>query len=324
LSIVAEFAAQLHENRSAVEDRPLRSFPFPQALEELNDIRVMVFDVYGTLFNYWKPQFAQESAKNKVLLDTFAATISYFGMGPYLSEMNPQSSPEQTLWDLYHGLIALKRDLLLEKELSHPEIRIEEIWLTILLMLKRRGFSFTKMDLGPDDDLSRCIAYYYNFHVFRRGLYPGVAEALLALKQKNIALGILSNAQFYTPIDLTLFLRDQTHGRIEDKGEIFDDDLVFYSCDYKAAKPSRILFRKLFDALYEYQVLPSQSVFVGNDLASDIKPAKELGMKTALFTGDDQCTFVHDLEDSIVPDIVFSDWMELPDRVLFHSKLNLT
>jgi putative hydrolase of the HAD superfamily len=281
---------------------------------------VVIFDVYGTLFNYWKPEFAHEDTKNKALLDAFASTIAFFGMESYLREMNPESPVEKTLWDLYHGLIALKRDMVRDVEIEQPEIRIEAVWLTILLMLKRRGYSFTKADLGPDDDLSRCIAYYYNFHVFRRGLYPGVAEALLSLKRKNMTLGILSNAQFYTPIDLTLFLRDQSRGRIEDKGELFDEDLVFYSCDYKAAKPSRLLFRKLFDALYEYQALPSQTVFVGNDLASDIKPAKELGLKTAFFTGDDQCAFVHDLEDRMVPDIAFSDWTELPERVFFQEE----
>jgi putative hydrolase of the HAD superfamily len=321
LSIVAEFATELHENRPMSDNRSLRTFPFPQAqaLEKLNDIRVMIFDVYGTLFNYWKPEFCREETKNKEILKTFALTIAFFEMGPYLLDMNPKSPPEKTLCDLYHGLIALKRDLVRDGEIEQPEIRIEEVWLTILLMLKRRGYSFMKMDLGSDDEFSRCIAYYYNFHVFSRGLYPGVVEALASIRQKNIALGILSNGQFYTPIDLTLFLRDQSAGRIEDLTELFDDDLVFYSCDYKAAKPSRLLFQRLFDALYEYQALPSQTVFVGNDLASDIKPAQAIGLRTALFTGDDRCTFVHNLEDSVVPDIVFSDWADLPQRVSFQG-----
>ena len=288
-------------------------------MEKLDDVRVVIFDVYGTLFNYWKPVFEQEVSKNKALLETFAKTASYFGMEPYLMEMNPKEPPEKTLWDLYHGVISLKRDLLYEKEIKFPEIRIEEVWLAILLMLKRRGFAFVKSDFGSDGELARCIAYYYNFHVFNRGFYPGVADALLSLKKKNLMLGILSNAQFYTPIDLTLFLRDQSEGHIDDMGEVFERGLVFFSYEYTMAKPSQTLFRKLFDALYEVHALPSQSVFVGNDLASDIKPAKEAGMKTALFTGDDRCAFVHDLEDSIVPDIAFSDWNELPPLISFHK-----
>jgi putative hydrolase of the HAD superfamily len=133
-------------------------------------------------------------------------------------------------------------------------------------------------------------------------------------------LGILSNAQFYTPIDLTLYLRDQTGNEIDDMGELFDPELIFYSFEYAMAKPSRLLFRKLFDALYELQVLPSQTVFVGNDLAADIRPAGEAGMKTALFTGDDQSTFTHDLEDSVVPDISFTTWDDFAERVSFYEK----
>lgn len=320
MSIVAEFARELHETESTNDSRPLLPITFQAPQDKLTDIRVAIFDVYGTLFNYWKPQFTQESEKNEALLRTFAATSAYFGMGPYLTEINPESPPEKTLMDFYHGLITLKRDLMLEKHVEFPEIRIEEVWLAIVLMLKRHGFTFTKKDFGPDEELARCIGYYYNFHVFNRGLYPGVAAALATLKSQNMTLGILSNAQFYTPIDLTLFLRDESEGRIDDMGELFDHDLVFFSYEYRMAKPSQALFRKLFDALYEYQVLPSQTVFVGNDLASDIRPAQQAGMKTALFTGDDQCAFVQDQETDIVPDIVFSDWNDLPGLVSFHEE----
>ncbi len=293
--------------------------PFPSGKERLGDLRVLIFDVYGTLFNYWKPEFAQESTKQKALLESFKSTISYFEMGRFLMEMNPDVPPEKTLWDLYHGLISLKRNLLLEKNIESPEVKIEEVWHAINLMLKRRGYSFTKMGPVPDDEFARCVAYYYNFQVFEHGLYPDVADSLLTLKKMNLMFGILSNAQFYTPIDLTLMLRDQSNGRIEDKGELFETDLEFYSFEYGIAKPSEFLLRKLFDALYECRVLPSQTLFVGNDLASDIKPAMEAGMKTALFVGDDQCAFIYDLAQGVVPDISFSSWNELPRRVSFYG-----
>jgi FMN phosphatase YigB (HAD superfamily) len=72
--------------------------------------------------------------------------------------------------------------------------------------------------------------------------------------------------------------------------------------------------------LYEYQALPSQTVLVGNDLAADIKPAQDAGMKTAFYTGDDQCAFLHGLGGAVIPDISFSKWDELPGRVSFYEK----
>jgi len=320
MSIVAEFAGELHKAHPNPQTRLLHPFSYRSSQEKLNDVQVCIFDVYGTLFNYWKPGFGKETSKKQALLEAFRKTISYFNMGPYLLEMDPESPAEKTLWDLYHGLIAIKHNLLIEKEIEFPEVKIEDVWLAILLMLKRRGYGFTQKDFGPETQLAQCIAYYYNFYAFNRGLYPGVSDALVALKKKNMRLGIVSNAQFYTPIDLTLFLRDQTGDHIDDLGELFDPDLVFYSFEYSVAKPGQVLFRKLFDALYEFQVLPSQTVFVGNDLAADIRPASEAGMKTALFTGDDQSMFTHDLENTVVPDISFATWDDLVEKVSFYEK----
>lgn len=320
MSIVAEFARELHEKSRLVDDRPTRPLDWPSVHEKLTDIQVVIFDIYGTLFNYWKPEFAGEASKNDALLATFRKTISFFGMEPFLLQMDPAAPAEKTLWDFYHGLIHIKQEMLREKDVLYPEVKIEDVWKAILLMLKRRGYVYPHKTGGDDDIAARCIAYYYNFHVFRRRLYPGVTDALCALKNAGMKLGILSNAQFYTPIDLTLLLRDQSKGAIEDMGQLFDHDLVFYSYEYNMAKPSQLLFRKLFDALYECHALPAQTLLVGNDLASDIQPAKEAGMKTALFTGDDQCAFLHDLEKSVAPDLTFPHWDELPRRVSFFEK----
>jgi FMN phosphatase YigB (HAD superfamily) len=240
-------------------------------------------------------------------------------MQKFLAEMDPTQPAERTLYDLYHGLIAIKHGLSAEKKIEFPEIRIETIWDAIVLMLKRRGYDSSAMHLGGDADFLKCVAYCYNFFSFNRGLYPGVAEALQRLRSENIFLGIASNAQFYTLIDLSLFLQDQTAGECDDYVRLFDRDLLFFSFEYGVSKPHQLLFRKLFDALYEYHVLPSQALFVGNDLASDIRPAQQAGMKTALFTGDSESVFVHGLCGTVVPDICFSRWDQLANQVAFFS-----
>jgi putative hydrolase of the HAD superfamily len=321
VSVVADFARELHEKHSGAAGRILEPIGYPSRSEILTDIRVVLFDVYGTLINYWRPEFSGEDTKKKALIGAFKETISHFGMERYLVEMNPQEPAEKTLWDLYHGLIALRHKLSLDKKIEFPEVKIEEVWNTIVLMLKRRGYA-PGAAFSQDADASefaRCVAFYYNFYSFNRGLYPGVAGALKSLSDNNILLGIVSNAQFYTAIDLTLFLRDQTNGEIDDYTRLFDPDLLFFSFEYGVSKPNPLLFRKLFDALYELQILPSQALFVGNDLVSDIKPAQDAGMKTGFFTGDGKSAFFHDCAGKVVPDISFSAWDELPRRISFHS-----
>ncbi|MBN2188953.1 MAG: hypothetical protein JW699_05830, partial [Chitinispirillaceae bacterium] len=138
--------------------------------------------------------------------------------------------------------------------------------------------------------------------------------------KNNIVLGIVSNAQFYTPMDLTLLIRDQSKGTYVDYNELFEPDLTFYSFEYGAAKPGEFLFTQLFSALYERDIVPAQTVFAGNDLVLDIDPAAKAGMRTAMFTGDKDSVFFHGMERAIVPDIVFDAWNELPRKITFHEE----
>ncbi len=145
-----------------------------------------------------------------------------------------------------------------------------------------------------------------------RRRFPGCGTA-------SIDLGIVSNAQFYTPIDLTLLIRDQSEGIYEDFNELFDPDFTVFSFEWGAAKPDMLLFSKLYDALYERRILPQQTVFAGNDLVLDVEPAASAGMKTALFTGDSRSAYFHGQEGVILPDIVFSSFNELHRKIFFHS-----
>ena len=320
MSTIAEFARTLRESTQRLPQRELMPLTYPAAGDMLKDVRALVFDVYGTLFDYWKPEFGHDDTRKAAMLEAFSKTIAFFGMEPYIVAMNPTDMPEKTLSDFYHGLIAIKHNVIQERGIQFPGVKIEEVWEAIILMLKRRGYRSNSAIQIEETDLPRCMAYYYNFHALNRGLYPGVANALQALKKEGMLLGIVSNAQFYTFIDLTLNLREQSGNAIDDAGELFDRDLMYFSFEYATAKPGQILLRRLFDALYEYHVLPSQVVFVGNDLADDIKPAQEAGMKTALFTGDSASVFMHNLHGEVIPAISFSNWSDLPCMVSLAEK----
>lgn len=320
MSIVAEFARELHEKESTENVRPLSPFSTFAREERVFDVHVVIFDVYGTLVNYWMPEYATEEGKMALLEGAFDKTARRFGMTEYLSAMNPSDSPQKTLRDFYHGLIALDHEKSRKRGIEYPEVKIERIWELIVLMLKRHGYGVEDLGLGDSAEAARCMAYFYNFHALGRGFFPGVVDALRALRASNIRLGIVSNAQFYTPIDLTLFARDQSGNTLDDYLELFDIDLVIMSHELGRAKPDKMLFEKLYDALYQQHVLPEQAVFVGNDLTSDIAPAQRAGMKTAFFSGDRAGSFTHGKEGAIVPDIAFSGWEEFSERVSFYEE----
>jgi putative hydrolase of the HAD superfamily len=319
MSQLAEFAEKVHESSKREENRQLSAVNYSAKSDRCTNIRAVICDVYGTLVDYWRDDFIDPHNKQDTLLKAFLAAAEQFSMTVSIKNTNPSDPPEKTLNDFYHGLIALRHEQAKKRGVAFPEIQIEEIWELIITILKRHGYS-PELDRGESiRDFSRKVAWFYNFQALGRKLYPGVTAALEALRNKNMVIGLLSNAQFYTPIDLTLFIRDQSAGKYEDIFELFDVDLTFFSYEYRIAKPHNLLFRKLFDALYEFQILPEQTIFIGNDLAIDIAPAAEVGMKTALFTGDSKSTFIHDRAGNVIPDITFTSWTDLPDLLYFHN-----
>jgi putative hydrolase of the HAD superfamily len=329
LSNLAEYARSLHEADRQDHPRILKPRAQKGREERLKGVRAVIFDVYGTLINYWKPGFEDRSTRENLLLAAFGEMSKRFGMDDTLAKINPQDPPAKTLNDFYSGLITLNHQKSVEKGVEMPEVRVEEVWAMILMILKRNGYDVNQPSLPPSADLadfSRRLAYTYNFVSMGRSLYPGVSAALKKLKDDNMVLGILSDAQLYTPIDLTLLLRDQSGGVIEDYNELFDTDLTFFSCEYGFVKPSEILYRRLFDALYEYHITPSQTVFIGNDLMMDICPAASIGMKTGLFCGDDVMVFGdgdnENVGADVVPDIIFNSWTELPKLISFHGEMD--
>ncbi len=319
MSIAAEFAAEIHKKFNGGVHYEAQPCQYPSRLDKLTEIKAVIVDVYGTLVNYYNPQFAHENAKDIALLEGFKKVCDYFHLNEILEKMNSADKPEATLRDFYHGLIALNHDKSRDKGVSFPEVKIEEIWKIIIMMLNRHGYTTDDLKLGEIDDVAKCMAFYYNFHALGRGFFDGVVDAIQKMSESNIKVGVVSNGQFYTPIDLTLFARDQSSDEIDDYLDIFDPELTFFSFEYNCARPGRRLFEKLFDSLQENQILPEQTVYIGNDLSLDVQEPQAIGLKTALFTGNRNSTFLHDLSDEVIPDISFTSWHELSEKISFYK-----
>lgn len=317
MSIVAEFATALKnsEPKTTISTNPIT---YPARVEVLKGVRAVIFDIYGTLIHYWNDRFSHPDDKQAFLQTVFRKTADRFNFTDILIKIDPEKAPEETLANFYHGLILMKHEELQKRGKNYPEVEIEQIWNVILSILINNGYDFDTNAIGTREETARCIAYFYNYHALERGFFEGVVDALATLKKQGMKLGIVSNAQFYTPLDLSFFIREQSDMFV-DYLELFDSDLIFFSFEYSVAKPNPLLFRKLYDALYEIEVLPENTVFVGNDLIQDVKAAQEAGMKTALFTGHQGSLFLHGEEGSVVPDVAFDAFEKLPHVLEFHE-----
>ncbi len=153
--------------------------------------------------------------------------------------------------------------------IEYPEVNIVSVWNSILNSNGR----FAESEIRE---------FAIRFELIINPVYPmpGVGESLRKCSQSQKVMGIISNAQFYTPFLFEWFL----DGNMEQLG--FKKDLTFLSFEHGIAKPSCNLFQKAKINLRELGIPSDQVVYLGNDMLKDILPAKQAGFQTALFAGD--------------------------------------
>lgn len=251
-------------------------------------IEAVFFDVYGTLFISGAGDIsiaARESGKN---MEDIEALLRRYRVG---------KTPAAFLRDFY-GAIERTKDELRESGIDYPEVDIEEIWRTVTGLTDR-------------DRVRRCAVEY---ELIVNPVYPmpHAAELLARCREKGIPLGIISNAQFYTP-RLFPSLMGLALG---DLG--FVEEFVFFSYLYGYCKPSLVLFEKAAAALEGAGIPVDRVLYVGNDMLKDIYPAVKTGFHTALFAGDGRSLNMREGDErlgGVQPDMVVTDFSQLMECV---------
>ena len=129
----------------------------------------------------------------------------------------------------------------------------------------------------------------------------------------GLPMGIVSNAQFYTRELFPAFLKRST----DDCG--FASELQVYSYEQGFAKPGEGLYQLAAERLAAREILPSEALYVGNDMLNDITPAQRVGFRTALFAGDSRSLRLRTDDprvEGIRPDIVVTRLLDLKSCIL--------
>jgi putative hydrolase of the HAD superfamily len=240
-------------------DDPAAMSPLPTSMTPGGDldakIRCVLFDIYGTLFI---------SGSGDISLAR--KTTSTSRKLEQLVKKHDVGKPAQDLVAELHDAIEIKHRILKDQGIDYPEIKIDEIWQQIL----GRG------------NIQRVRQFAIEYELIVNPVYPmpNLEKMLAACRQQNLAMGIISNAQFFTPLLFEWFLGD----RMENLG--FDPKLIFLSYRSGCAKPSETLFKMAAAAIEAKGLDTAAALFVGNDMLNDIYPAHQLGFQTALFAGD--------------------------------------
>jgi putative hydrolase of the HAD superfamily len=231
--------------------------------------RAVFFDIYGTLIISQSGDVGSAKAGGKQ--EVFRQALAAVGIAPLRDDQ------ADLIHDNYFSEILESHQRSRAEGIEAPEVDIITIWHRVLeKTLMEQGFS-----LEITAEFLARLAIEYEIRSNAAAPMPGAGKLLEHLKIKKIPRGIISNAQFYTPLLIEAFFGKSP----EDLG--FSPDLLFWSYREGCGKPSALLFKRARKALEEREITdPSTVVYLGNDVAKDIIPSRKEGFSAALFAGD--------------------------------------
>lgn len=234
-------------------------------LPALPGIRAFVFDVYGTLL-------ISASGDVGVEPDDVPAPALAFREAAEAVGLSPAPNAERAA-EVYREAIDRSHARSRASGIEHPEVDAVAIWRETLERL-------APADALRDEAELRRFALEYELRANPIWPMPNCRETLAAIRDAGLPCGIVSNAQFYTPISLAAVLDSD----LPSLG--FKQDLCVYSFAHGQAKPGTHLYELAAEAFAKRGVAPAEILYVGNDLLKDAYPASQVGFRTALFAGD--------------------------------------
>ncbi|MGI9455617.1 MAG: HAD family hydrolase, partial [Aeoliella sp.] len=181
---------------------------------------------------------------------------------------------------------------------------IREIWEEVLILFANNEWI---ADPLTDVDIER-LAIEYEMRANPVWTMPGLEECLAAIRQAGLPLGIVSNAQFFTPQLFPALVQQN----LRELG--FDPELCVWSYEHRQAKPGKCLFNVTVAALAARSITPNETLYIGNDMRNDVAPAAQVGFRTALFAGDARSLRLREddpLARGITPDAVVTDLRQI-------------
>ncbi len=275
--------------------------PKPTGLAErlvpLPQLRAILFDVYGTLFisGTGDISIARATSNEQAL----TKSLQFSGFSGDLHNAGRRGTTY-----LLHS-IQHTHEIRRQAGCQTPEVDIRQEWRNALTQLQQENM----LQGNITTEAIMKVSVDYECRVNPIWTMPNVAETLRWLNEQPCILGIISNAQFYTKLLFPAFL----HASYTESG--FQPKVCAWSYEYLEAKPSVRLFHSVVTSLHDqYGIVPEETLYVGNDMLNDLYPASQLGLKTALFAGDQRSLRLREDDERcqhLAPDVIVTDLAHL-------------
>ncbi len=279
-------------------------------LDPLDGVETVLFDIYGTLLVSGSGDVGTAAAVNSAEALTQSLIVSgYEGDHERAGELGPE---------LLHAHIEHWHKAARESGIDFPEVEISRVWKSIL----ERFQSLEIIRFDDDPRRIERLAVEYECRVNPVWPMPAARRTIENLRERGFRLGIVSNAQFYTPLTIEALFGKP----LEALG--FEKKLCVFSYKELKAKPAVELFQKL-PALSSVEgndegakggesIDLSKTLYVGNDMLNDIWTASQAGCRTCLFAGDQRSLRLREKDKrckKLVPDAVVDDLHQITEII---------
>lgn len=241
-------------------------------------VKAVIFDLYGTLMISSSGDIDQADYNAQMIIRAFDA------VGIALHDRGHNNVDR--IHDKFNETIGAHKAQGRKEGRPFPEVNILEVWEETLEYFKSKKL----IDYPSLPDL-KLLTFIFELQTNKVWPMPNMKTVIKTLGESTLELGIVSNAQFYTPVIMNYFLNQE----LIDSRDIapFNKALTVYSFENLRSKPDVTLFDTIVNNLIKKGIAPEEIAFVGNDMLKDTWTAKQAGLKTIFFAGDQRAYRLH-------------------------------
>lgn len=233
-------------------------------------IKAVIFDIYGTLII---------SASGDIMQSTYDASMFTQALTSAGYEIKVSEEELMGIHKIFEKEVVEGKTKAKASGIPFPELNIVEVWKLTLQQAEQQG-------LIASVEISDVKLFTFIFELNSNQVWPmpGLKEALNGIVAKGYPMGIVSNAQFYTPVIMNWFLYDKI--KADEFIDGFDKSISVFSYKMLKGKPDTAVYEALIQPLKEKGLTPEDVLYVGNDMLKDIYAASQVGFKTCFYAGD--------------------------------------
>ncbi len=251
------------------------------SIKPLPGIRVVLWDVYGTLLRVSDGKFTlfpDEEARLQIALDK---TIHEFNMWNHM--YRKPGPPWQSMIGIYRSTIE-RQAMQASAKGNVTEVNLVDTWRALVGKLFEKEYTYDEGQYGDLDEFSEKVAFFFHNCLQATEARAGAAEAMSDLSAAGITQGLLSDGQSFTLIQALKAVA--TQGDLPPLYELFRPQTIVVSADIGVKKPSKMLFAEAVQQLRSIGIPAAETLHISCRLSTDLVPAKAAGMKTALLVAE--------------------------------------